>query len=154
LTSDHEAVRAALGDLRGDGPTAMRDAVWAALQLRPDDETRPLVLLFTDGIDNASWLSTSDTLTGARRTGVVIHAVELAGDIVTPSLGRLALPSRLAGPPPTFLELLVDAAVAGAGRRRPRGISVSCSLEPWTKCAPAISSRSIRQAPAAMAGTN
>jgi Ca-activated chloride channel homolog len=109
LTSDLSALQSVLTDLKGDGPTAIRDAVWVALQLRPEDQSRPLVLVFTDGVDNASWLSRSDILSGARRAGVVIHAVELWSD--QPLLMPL---SRGTPPAPTFLEALVDAA---GGRR-------------------------------------
>jgi VWFA-related protein len=108
LTIDRSTLQSALTNLTGDGPTAIRDAVWAALQLCPDDDSRPLVLVFTDGVDNASWLSRSDILTGTRRAGVVIHVVELSGD-----QPQVAL-SRRTSPPPTFLEALVDAA---GGRR-------------------------------------
>jgi Ca-activated chloride channel homolog len=108
LTTDRLAVQSALTDLRGAGTTAIRDAVWVALQLRPDDTSRPLVLVFTDGVDNASWLSQSQILAGARRAGVVIHAVELS------SREPHFRPGRGTPPPTLFLEALVDAA---GGRR-------------------------------------
>jgi VWFA-related protein len=108
LTTDRLAVQSALTDLRGAGTTAIRDAVWVALQLRPDDTSRPLVLVFTDGVDNASWLSRSQILAGARRAGVVIHAVELS------SREPHVQPRRGTPPPTPFLEALVDAA---GGRR-------------------------------------
>ena len=77
LTRDRSAIAAALGSLSGEGPTAIRDAVWAALQLKPDDDSRTMVLVFTDGVDNASFLGPSEILPAARRMGVVVHAVEL-----------------------------------------------------------------------------
>jgi VWFA-related protein len=108
LTDVHATVQSALADLTGHGPTAIRDAVWTALQVSPDDQSRPLVLLFTDGVDNASWLSRSAILTGARRTGVVIHVVALEGESLPAALsGRTPLP-------PTLLDALADAT---GGRR-------------------------------------
>src|SRR5262249_52980964 len=50
----------------------------AALNLKPDDDSRAMVLVFTDGVDTASWLSQSQVIAGARRLGVVVHAVELS----------------------------------------------------------------------------
>jgi Ca-activated chloride channel family protein len=78
LTHDHAALESALASLAGNGATAVRDAVWTALNLRPDDDSRAVVLLFTDGIDNASWLSTAQLLADVRRLGIVVHVVELA----------------------------------------------------------------------------
>jgi Ca-activated chloride channel homolog len=119
LTRDRPALQSALANLKGEGPTAIRDAVWVALQLRPDDDSRPLVLLFTDGIDNASWLSRSDIVAGVQRAGVVVHAVELLDRpppvAMTPSMpmarGTIA---ALPEAPQSFLEELVGAA---GGRR-------------------------------------
>jgi Ca-activated chloride channel family protein len=119
LTTDRSALESALANLKGEGPTAIRDAIWVALQLRPDDESRPLVLLFSDGVDNASWLSRSAIVTGVQRAGVVLHAVELVGSppqMATPP----AMPmvwgtvSALHPAPQSFLEELV----AAAGGRR------------------------------------
>ena len=80
MTADLESVRTALADMTGNGATALRDAVHLALQLQPHDETRPLVLLFTDGHDTASWLTEDAALDSARRAGVVIHAVRVESD--------------------------------------------------------------------------
>jgi hypothetical protein len=42
-----------------------------------------MVLVFTDGVDNASFLGPSEILPAARRMGIVVHAVEL-GDALNP----------------------------------------------------------------------
>jgi Ca-activated chloride channel homolog len=118
LSNDRFALQSALADLKGEGPTAIRDAVWVALQLRPDDNSRPLVLVFTDGVDNASWLSRSDILRGVQRAGVVVHAIDLTGDqpsLSVPASGRMARGiSPLAVERTGLLEELVRAA---GGRR-------------------------------------
>jgi Ca-activated chloride channel family protein len=95
LTSDRTEVADALTSLRGEGPTAVRDAVWAALQLKPDDDSRTMVLVFTDGVDNASFLGPSELIPGARRMGTVVHAVELG-----PALSQ--------SPARSFLGVLAD----------------------------------------------
>ncbi len=78
-TLQHDDVAGALGGLQANGDTAWRDALFAGLQLAgaPVDR-RPLVLLFTDGHDNASWLDAPDVDDVVRRSGVVVHAVGLA----------------------------------------------------------------------------
>jgi VWFA-related protein len=94
--SDRLLVQTTLATLTSRGPTGIRDAVWTALQLSPDDGTRPLVLVFTDGVDNASWLSSSQVLDAARQAGVLVHGV---------GLGEASLDR--AGPRP-FLESLAE----------------------------------------------
>ena len=111
LTADRRALLAALGKIVPGGATSLRDAVHFALQLRPDDGSRPLVVLFSDGLDNSSWLSVADLVTIARRTGVVIHGVEL----VDPAWNLRETSSDCIAPPPTT-----------AGRRAQRSPFVEC----------------------------
>ena len=110
LTADVNRLTNALNSLAGRGQTAVRDAVYAALQLAPEDESRPVVLLFSDGRDNASWLSVQHTLTAARRAGVVIHAVSLReqqpAELVQPGRPAPVQPEAA----PTFVDELVNAA--------------------------------------------
>jgi VWFA-related protein len=80
MTGDMQTIRTALSAMAGIGATALRDAVHLALQLQPRDLTRPLVLVFTDGHDTASWLTEDAAIDSARRAGVVIHAVRLESD--------------------------------------------------------------------------
>ena len=74
LTPQHRRVRTMLGTLKVHGMTAIMDATYAAMQLADTD--RPtLMLVFSDGIDTASWLRRADVLDAARRSGVVPYAV-------------------------------------------------------------------------------
>lgn len=95
LTADGNAVSVALDSLRTEGATALRDAVFATLQLVPTDRTRPVVIVFSDGRDTASWLPASALLDAVRRAGVVIHAVDLvdATDPYSPFLSELVTAS-------------------------------------------------------------
>jgi VWFA-related protein len=87
MTGDFHEVGAALGAIKANGATALHDAVHLALELQPRDRTRPLVLVFTDGMDTTSWLGAGAVIDSARRVGVVVHAVRVAAD---PFLDRLA----------------------------------------------------------------
>ena len=80
MTGDKTLVRDALGAITGVGATALRDAVQLALTLQPHDSTRPLILIFTDGVDTTSWLPEDAVVDTARRTGVVVHAVRVESD--------------------------------------------------------------------------
>jgi VWFA-related protein len=80
MTGDFLSIRTALGTMTGSGATSLRDAVHLALHLQPHDHTRPLVLLFTDGHDTASWLTDDAVVDSAKRSGVVIHAVRVESD--------------------------------------------------------------------------
>ena len=73
-------LRDALGGLVGTGSTSLRDGVQLALSLTADDQTRSLLLVFSDGADTMSWLSEEDVLDAARRSTGVVHAVRFNGD--------------------------------------------------------------------------
>jgi len=79
LTDRRELLFAGVQRITAGGATALNDAVFLALQLRPTEvgETRPAVLVFSDGRDTSSWLSADQVLAAARRAGTVIHVVEL-----------------------------------------------------------------------------
>jgi VWFA-related protein len=81
MTRDLALVRAALPGIVGEGRTALRDAVQLALALGQDTisrDTRGLMLVFTDGVDNTSWLSDEAVIESARRTGEVVHVVRVS----------------------------------------------------------------------------
>jgi VWFA-related protein len=90
MTGDMAEIRTALGAMTGGGATSLRDAVHLALQLQPHDQTRPLVLIFTDGHDTASWLTEDAAIDSARRAGVVIHAVRLESDVFLDKLTQIS----------------------------------------------------------------
>jgi tight adherence protein B len=76
-TTDKAAVQRALAGLRGTGPTALWDALSAATTLLPA-RSRGLVVLFSDGADNMSWLDASRVRVQAARSNAVIQIVGLS----------------------------------------------------------------------------
>jgi VWFA-related protein len=80
MTGDMDAIREQLNAIHPGGSTALYDAVQVALELPPRDRSRPLLLVFTDGLDTTSWLRASDVIDSARRAGIVVHAVRVASD--------------------------------------------------------------------------
>jgi VWFA-related protein len=75
-TQDRDEVRRALAACRARGGTSLWDGLHAALGLLPP-QVRSLVVVFTDGEDNMSWLDERQVQDAARRSNAVIHAVGL-----------------------------------------------------------------------------
>jgi Ca-activated chloride channel homolog len=77
LTSDVNRVRAALETVEGSGKTALIDAAYAVMMLGESDVGRSLMIVFSDGVDTASWLSADAVLETARRSDVIVYGVEI-----------------------------------------------------------------------------
>lgn len=77
LTQDLDRVRAALEHVRGEGLTALIDATHAGMLLGESDAGRSLLIVFSDGVDTASWLTADAVVETARRGDVVVYAVEV-----------------------------------------------------------------------------
>jgi Ca-activated chloride channel family protein len=75
LTGDRAALRKAVNDLDAVGSTSLRDAAFAGLALRAADNTRTLLLLFSDGLDTSSILSESRLMAIVRRSDAIIYAI-------------------------------------------------------------------------------
>ena len=74
LTPDHSQTRGALLRLRAGGGTSAHDALFAALLL-PGSAQRTLVILFSDGEDNSSWLGDKQIRSMVERSNALIHVV-------------------------------------------------------------------------------
>jgi VWFA-related protein len=75
LSSDVTSIARALGPLRPGGRTSLFDALFVGLSLRRTTDTRQMVLLFSDGRDNSSWLGGKELAQIARQSDVVVYAV-------------------------------------------------------------------------------
>ena len=76
---DRAPLLAALNGLTAAGATSMNDAIVLSLLHRPPatPDTRPVMLLFSDGRDTASWLMSAQAQLAVRRSGMLVHVVEL-----------------------------------------------------------------------------
>ena len=79
LTSDLQSVRNVLTEANVAGGTSLNDAVYAGLALSESQETRSLVLVFSDGMDTSSWLGHATVERAARRADAVVYGVAVAG---------------------------------------------------------------------------
>ena len=75
LTADLGRVRSALLALSGSGSTALRDALYVALHLDEAGPHRSAAVVFSDGVDNRSWLPAAGVVEAARRSATVVYAV-------------------------------------------------------------------------------
>jgi len=78
-TYDRAPVLATLGGLSAAGATSINDAIVMSLLHRPPStsDTRPVMLVFSDGRDTASWLRSAQAQEAVRRSGMLVHVVEL-----------------------------------------------------------------------------
>jgi hypothetical protein len=86
-TPDKAVARRALSRLRGQGWTAVFDALYAGILLSGGEP--PLVVLFTDGDDNMSWLGVADLRLVAERSNALVHVVGWRPPL-SPAARRLA----------------------------------------------------------------
>jgi VWFA-related protein len=107
LTTEHERVRGMVRALSTGGSTALRDGVSAALTLKEADGGRALLVVFSDGMDTASFLSEARVTDAARRSDLVIYGV---GSRAPPDGVRLHVsPLPASYGDEAFLESLADA---------------------------------------------
>jgi len=103
-TKDRDAVRRALAACRARGGTSLWDGLHAALGLL-SPQVRSLVVIFTDGEDNLSWLDESQVKAAAQRSNAVIHAVGLRQEQPPPLPAPLARASPIPQSPPELQQV-------------------------------------------------
>jgi VWFA-related protein len=79
LTGATDRVRRALADVQPFGDTALVDGAYSAVMLEPSDGGRNLLLIFSDGLDTASWLTPDRVLDSAKRSDMVVYGVSTRG---------------------------------------------------------------------------
>jgi VWFA-related protein len=79
LTGATARVRQALTEVLPSGDTALVDGTYTAIMLDPLDGGRNLLLVFSDGLDTASWLTPERVLDSAKRSDFVVYGVSSRG---------------------------------------------------------------------------
>jgi len=77
LTRELDLVGQELARIVPRGESAVFDGSYAAVMLGDTDVGRDLVIVFSDGVDTASWLPGDRVLDAARRSDVVVYAVSV-----------------------------------------------------------------------------
>ena len=114
LMSDFSALRATMSAADAAGGTALHDAVYSALAISDVQESRPLLVVFSDGLDNMSWMSADIVEKAARRANAVVYGVAVAASSVyqrsiTGSGSRIQLVPRYVRGQTDFLDAIADA---------------------------------------------
>ena len=113
LTTDLDGIRAALDTATADGYTALIDATQAALLMGATDASRTVVMVFSDGVDTASYTRANVVVETARRANSVLYAVSASDDatpflreVTTATGGRVIEIASDDNPASAFLEIL------------------------------------------------
>jgi VWFA-related protein len=79
LTTDRACVRDALSRSRPVGQTALIDGIFAGMMIGESDAGRSLLMVFSDGLDTASFLEAERVIEMGRRTDVVVYPIASRG---------------------------------------------------------------------------
>ena len=90
LSGDVTLARRALARAKGEGSTSLIDGVYAGIEIGESDAGRALLVVFSDGLDTASWLSAEKVVDAAKRSDVVAYAVAVRSRARTDFLRDLA----------------------------------------------------------------
>ena len=68
-------MKEALNRVKPFGYTSLIDACYAGLILAESNSSRPLLVVFSDGLDTSSWLTEDMVLDIAKRSNAVVYAI-------------------------------------------------------------------------------
>ena len=89
LTHESRLVVDAVSAAQPSGETSLFDGVYTGLLVGVNDPARNLVLVFSDGVDTASWLGAGQIIETAKRSDAVVYALSPKGAGSVPFLREL-----------------------------------------------------------------
>ena len=132
LTGEAAAVESALGRVDPDGRTALVDGVYSAVTVADASRGRGLAIVFSDGVDTASWLTKNQVIDAARRSDVVVYGVatgrtetDFLSGITDETGGRLFQVESTADIRDRFLTILAEFRERYVLSYTPRGVTRS-----------------------------
>ena len=131
LSADISGVRAALDAAATFGETALVDASYAGIVLGESDRARSLLIVFSDGLDTASFLEPDLVHDTARRAETVVYAVAAGlprkatflAELTRLSGGSLIEVDGADGADATFLRILTEFRQRYLLSYSPRGVA-------------------------------
>jgi len=93
-------------EIRGGGWTALNDALSLTMTYLRNAQGRPILLVFSDGMDNASWIGEEAVLQAARADEVVVYAVRADVGEHLSQTGSALSPGGTSGPSSAMLDEL------------------------------------------------
>jgi len=94
LTGDFDAFVRSLDEVKAEGQTALYDATAMALTLRKPADNRAVIVVFTDGGDNASDASPKAVVQAVERSDAIVYGVSVSDRGRGPVFGADALRSQ------------------------------------------------------------
>jgi VWFA-related protein len=158
LTHELTPVRTAIEAVQPSGGTALVDASFAGVLLGESDVGRSLMIVFSDGVDTASWLTPDSVLDVARRSDVIAYGVsagqtrsDFLPEVVEATGGRLFRVEATDDLGPTFVGILEEFRLRYLVSYTPRGVS----KEGWHKLDVRVKRRgvTVRARPGYLAGS-
>jgi VWFA-related protein len=124
-------LRAALNDAEAMDETALVDGTYAGIMVGESDVGRSLVIVFSDGLDTASWLTADAVVDVAKRSDVVVYAVSVRSpqkpdflrDLASTTGGRLLEVEKTANLDAIFLGVLEEFRRRYLVSYTPRGVA-------------------------------
>jgi VWFA-related protein len=119
MGEDLRLLHVALDHPTRGGYTGLHDALYTGLKLVGEARGRPMVVLFTDGKDNASWLTDRELLDVARESEAIVHVIGIKPSDELPATNGSAKQkgsSRYSDSADRAEDLLRDLAGATGGR--------------------------------------
>lgn len=131
LSTDLDSVGRALDEATGSGLTSLVDGVFAGVMVGEGDIGRALLIVFSDGLDTASWLTADAVLKDAGQSDVVAYAVavqsklkpEFLRDLTSSTGGRLFEIEKTRDLAPAFRAIVDEFRHRYLISYTPRGVS-------------------------------
>ena len=133
LATDLAPLQHALEGAGGSGDTALIDGTYAGIMVGESDVGRGLLIVFSDGVDTASWLTADSVLDTAKRSDIVVYAVsvrakskpEFLAELASLTGGRLHEIEKTANLSAVFLSVLDEFRLRYLVSYTPRGVDAS-----------------------------
>jgi len=152
-------VRQALFDTFPTGDTGFNDATFAGMMIGESDVGRGLLIIFSDGVDTASWLTTDQVLDAAKRSDIVVYGVavqsrvkpEFFRELTSATGGRFYEIEKTSGLDGIFLQVLDEFRHRYLVSYTPRGVEPTG----WHRLTVAVKGRkaTVRARPGYLAGS-
>jgi VWFA-related protein len=103
LRNDPAQIEESAYEIRGRGWTALNDALFLSMAYLRNGRGRPILAIFSDGMDNASWTSEDVVIQSARANEVVVYWVQAAVGDAFPRAGAGLVPGGRSAPASAML---------------------------------------------------
>jgi VWFA-related protein len=129
LTRDRARLLTLLNSTQGFGDTALVDATYAGMIVGESQPGRALVVVFSDGLDIASWLPAPRVVEIAKRSEIVVYGASMKGnrpaflEQMTAQTGGRLLDVESRNLSSTFLEILDEFRERYLLSYTPRGVT-------------------------------